>query len=228
MIKKNFEFPFDYYINYLLKNKISKRKYQQLSKEVYGIINQLKKNNPSIIKSKILGNIIVTKEDNGKKRNFYDLFSFNELSLFSMYIKHKKKYKIAFDIGANLGLHSIVLSKLGYQVKSFEPDPDTYKKLKKNLKINKCKNYKLYNFAISNFYGKSNFFQIKDNLTANTLQNSSKKVYGKFKTIKVNVKKIDRYLSNENSLIKLDVEGSEYNILNSINYKKILSLKIFL
>ena len=65
------------------------------------------------------------------KKNFYDLFAFHELSLFSKYIKLKNNFKFALDVGANLGLHTIVLSNLGYKTKSFEADPDTFKKLRK-------------------------------------------------------------------------------------------------
>ena len=79
-----------------------------------------------------------------------------------------------------------------------------------------CKNYTLYKFAISNFTGKSKFYQVKDNLTANTLENTSKKIYGKFKMVNVNVRKINKYIPKSNSLIKLDVEGSEYDILNTL------------
>ena len=41
------------------------------------------------------------------------------------------------DIGANIGLHTIVLSKLGYKVDSYEPDEKHFKLLIKNLKKNK-------------------------------------------------------------------------------------------
>ena len=226
---KNLEYPFDYYLNYLLKKKVSKEQFKKFSKEVFKIINLLKKEKPKKIRSKILGNIIIPKEDNGKKKNFYDLFAFHELSLFTKYIQLKKNFRFALDVGANLGLHTIVLSRLGYKVKSFEADPDTFKKLKKNLKSNMCKNYTLYKFAISNFSGKSKFYQVKDNLTANTLENTSKKIYGKFKMINVNVRKINNYVPKSNSLIKLDVEGSEYDILKTLKLKKgNTSKKIFI
>ena len=220
MVSKNKDFPFDYYLKYLFKNKITKKKFIKFSKEVFKIIEELKKNKPKEIKSKIIGNVVVPREDNGKKKNFYDLFAFHELSLFSKYITLKNNFKFALDVGANLGLHTIVLSNLGYKTKSFEADPDTFKKLRKNLKNNNCKNYEIYNFAISDFNGKSKFYQIKDNLTANTLENTSKKIYGKHEVINVKVRKIQNYLPKSNSIIKLDVEGSEYDILKTINFTK--------
>tara|TARA_Y100000591_G_scaffold192681_1_gene166671 strand:- start:57 stop:272 length:216 start_codon:yes stop_codon:yes gene_type:complete len=67
---KNLEYPFDYYLNYLLKKKVSKEQFKKFSKEVFKIINLLKKEKPKKIRSKILGNIIIPKEDNGKKKKF--------------------------------------------------------------------------------------------------------------------------------------------------------------
>ena len=94
------------------------------------------------------------------------------MSLFAKYIKLKNKFNYALDIGANLGLHTIILSRLGYNVKSFEADPTTFKKLKINLERNLCQNYKIYNFALSDFNGSSKFYQVTDNLTPNTFENS--------------------------------------------------------
>lgn len=229
MEKKNVnEYPFDKYIKILIQRKITKKAFLKYSDEVFKLIENIKKKKLKIIKSKYFGDIIVPKANNGIKKNFYDLFAFHELSLFAKYIKLKNKFNYALDIGANLGLHTIILSRLGYNVKSFEADPTTFKKLKINLERNLCQNYKIYNFAVSDFNGSSKFYQVTDNLTANTLENSSKKVYGKFKVIKVNVKKIAKYLPKSNVLIKLDVEGAEYNILKTIKFSNNYKKKIFL
>ena len=42
MVSKNKDFPFDYYLKYLLENKITK-KFIKFSKEVFKIIEELKK-----------------------------------------------------------------------------------------------------------------------------------------------------------------------------------------
>jgi hypothetical protein len=39
-------------------------------------------------------------------------------------------------MGANLSLHTIILSKLGIKVDSYEPDPNIYNQFKKNIKNN--------------------------------------------------------------------------------------------
>lgn len=228
-MKKNTQskFFFDQYIKILLKKKINKKQFNKYSDEVFNLIDYLKTTKPTVIKSEYFGDIFVPNFDNGIKKNFYDLFAFHELSLFTKYLKLRKKFSFALDVGANLGLHTIILSRLGYKVKSFEADPNTFKKLKNNLKMNSCKNYKLYNFAISDFNGTSKFYQVKNNLTANTLESSSKKIYGKYKIINVKVKKLNKYIPQENCLIKLDVEGAEFNILKTLKYSNKLKKKIF-
>ena len=44
-----------------------------------------------------------------------------------------KKNNNVIDIGANIGLHTIVMAKCGFTVHSFEPDPIHFNELKKNL-----------------------------------------------------------------------------------------------
>src|SRR5258708_2926961 len=52
-----------------------------------------------------------------------DLFGLDELIIFSFYRANRARYRRVLDIGANLGLHSIVMARCGFQVKAFEPDP---------------------------------------------------------------------------------------------------------
>ena len=70
------------------------------------------------------------------------LFGIDEIIIFSFYyLLKKKKFKSAADLGANIGLHSIVLSKLGYNVKSYEPDTQHYKKMLSQKKYRKLSQY---------------------------------------------------------------------------------------
>ncbi len=48
-----------------------------------------------------------------------DLFGFDELVLFSFYLANRTRYRRVVDIGANLGLHSIVLSRCEFEVFSY-------------------------------------------------------------------------------------------------------------
>jgi FkbM family methyltransferase len=65
------------------------------------------------------------------------------------------------DAGANLGYHTIFLSKLvgnNGAVLAFEPDPVHYEKLKSNLALNNVKNVAAYPHALLNGYGNLDFF----------------------------------------------------------------------
>ena len=62
------------------------------------------------------------------------MFAYHEHNVFLFYFLKRFNYKFVADIGANIGLHSILLSKFGYKVDAYEPDPDHLKVLNKYLK----------------------------------------------------------------------------------------------
>jgi FkbM family methyltransferase len=152
------------------------------------------------------------------KLNPTHLLGFNELIIFVFYLFNKKKYKKFIDIGGNIGLHSIIFDRLKVKVQAFEPDPLNYREFKSNIAINKCKRIKLNKTAISSEAGYKNFVRICDNTTGNHLQGKKKNLYGKLEIIKVKTEKISKYLI-KGCLVKIDAEGSEFDILNSINKK---------
>ena len=148
--------------------------------------------------------------------DIFDLLGTDELLIFLFYNKNKTKYRKVLDIGANVGLHSIILSKLGYNVTAFEPDKKHFNILKKNLKLNKIKKIKIYNQAITDKLGKLKFTRVLGNTTGNHITNLKKKVYGK--KVSLNVESINfNSIAKNYDLIKIDCEGSEKKIFNKIN-----------
>jgi len=63
------------------------------------------------------------------------LYGLDELILFSYYASRAGRYSRAANLGGNIGLHSIILAKLGYEVYCFEPDPLHISRLQENLEI---------------------------------------------------------------------------------------------
>ena len=143
--------------------------------------------------------------------NSTHLFGIDELFLFKFYEKNKTKYKSVCDIGANIGLHSIILDKLGYNVTSFEPDPRHAVIAKNNFKINGSK-INLINKAVSNRSGQSVFTRILGNTTGSFLGNKKTDAYGKLKKFKVDVEN-GKKIAGKFDLYKIDAEGSEIDIL---------------
>jgi FkbM family methyltransferase len=58
---------------------------------------------------------------------------------------------VFFDIGANIGWYSMNVAKhdAAIQIHAFEPIPDTYRILSKNIELNKINNVHLYNIGFS-------------------------------------------------------------------------------
>ena len=146
-----------------------------------------------------------------------NLFDLDELIIFAFYNLSKKRYKASLDIGANLGLHSIIMAKLGFSVTSFEPDPVHYERFLFNSSLNKVSsNVTLVKAAVSNSSGKAEFTRVLGNTTGSHLSTAKKGAYGELEKFDVDVVSIDDYLENVD-LIKLDAEGEELKILQGID-----------
>jgi len=143
-----------------------------------------------------------------------NLFDLDELIIFCFYFINREKYKKVMDIGANIGLHTVLLSKCGYEVFSFEPDPHHYQILKRNIELNDCQSVHANNAAISNKSGQMEFIRVLGNTTGSHLAGAKKNPYGDLEKLQVGVLDINHYI-NEMDLIKLDAEGHEKEIILS-------------
>jgi FkbM family methyltransferase len=127
-----------------------------------------------------------------------------------------KEGDVCFDIGANIGAVSLMLSKkiskLGLCY-AFEPGLVQFKRLLNNIKINNLqKTIKPINIALSDSNNYLNWQEDSDNLGNASCTN----VIGD-QTIKVKAKKLDDFVKkhkiNKVDFIKIDVEGMEYEVL---------------
>ena len=138
--------------------------------------------------------------------------------------------KIFVDIGANLGIASIILAKQNPNsvIYSFEPCKKTYNILINNIKLNNLNNVKAYNLAVT----KPGIEKLK--LYKHFLHSGANTTYGNnnidshtsFKSGYEEVECIsfDDIIKNNNidsiELLKIDCEGAEYDILYSSEYFK--------
>ena len=148
--------------------------------------------------------------------NTLDLFGLDEMLLFAWYKRNQKSYQNVADLGANVGLHSILMSKLGWTVSSYEADPETTAILENNLKLNESRNVSVHNLAVSTFDGKADFVRVENNLTGSHLAGAKKSPYGALKTFQVSTISIERIM-NKCDFFKMDVEGSEAEIIKATN-----------
>lgn len=117
-----------------------------------------------------------------------------------------------FDVGANIGWHTILVGALkrSVSIHSFEPIKSTYSFLDENIKLNAIQNVSLYDFGFSNKKGEFDFYYYPGgsvNASAANLTNRDD-----VEILKCQLLMMDEFI-NEKSLIvdfiKCDVEGGE-------------------
>ncbi|OHC71191.1 MAG: hypothetical protein A3H93_15785 [Rhodocyclales bacterium RIFCSPLOWO2_02_FULL_63_24] len=143
-----------------------------------------------------------------------DLFGIDELIIFAFYWTNSGRYKKTLDMGANIGLHSIVMSRCGFQVTCFEPDPHHFSLLTRNLRENRVDNVAPVNAAVSIEQGTMEFVRVLGNTTGSHLAGSKSNLYGEIERFPVNVLPFAELIKGAD-FVKLDVEGHEKVILTS-------------
>ncbi|MBI1870536.1 MAG: FkbM family methyltransferase [Chlamydiae bacterium] len=141
-----------------------------------------------------------------------NLFDLDELIIFSFYWMHRRSYRRVLDIGANIGLHSIILSKCGFEVHAYEPDPKHFEIFKRNLDFNHCSNIHAFNTAVSTQAGEMEFVRVLGNTTGSHLAGAKAHPYGELERFPVKVEAMNALLSWAD-LVKLDIEGHEKEVL---------------
>lgn len=142
------------------------------------------------------------------------LFDLDELILFSFYHQNRARYRRVLDVGANVGLHSVVLSRCGFEVRCFEPDPTHFGKLTQNLARNGCASVTPAQAAVSSAAGTLEFVRVLGNTTGSHLAGAKAAPYGELERFPVRVEAIGPLLEWAD-LVKMDVEGHEADILLS-------------
>jgi len=131
-----------------------------------------------------------------------------------------KKGEIVLDVGAHIGYYTLLFSKLigdKGKVFAFEPGPDNFALLKKNVEINGYRNVVLENKAISDKNGKTKLFLAEKNTGDNRIFDN-----GEYhQSLDVDTITLDDYFKNNRfgnqiSLIKMDIQGSEGKAINGM------------
>jgi FkbM family methyltransferase len=131
-----------------------------------------------------------------------------------------EKNGVVLDIGAHIGLFSIIAAKTtgsNGKVFAFEPAPQTVKVLNQTISINQLENVVIpVNAAMGKEKGHITFF-VSDTEADNSNSLISYKEDRKLNGIEVELNTIDTFVA-ENKLskvdfIKIDVEGAEYDTL---------------
>lgn len=143
--------------------------------------------------------------------------------IYRTYLPLIKEGTLALDVGANIGLTSMFFSRYFERVISLEPSEEHFDALKRNILTNTITNVEPIQKALFYKSGKFPFGGPKNNKTMRSLHMATWQDSKSDETVEAitfeqlfeeqNIKHID--------LLKLDVEGSETEIISSKSFKNV-------
>jgi FkbM family methyltransferase len=125
--------------------------------------------------------------------------------------KSIKEGGVVIDVGANIGYYTLIFADLvgeGGRVFAFEPDPDNFALLVKNVEANGYQNVVLVQKAISNETGKIRLYLCKDNKGDHRIYDS----HDDRESIEVEAVRLDDYFKDYDrriNFVKMDIQGAE-------------------
>jgi len=147
----------------------------------------------------------ITKTINGTRVKFpfaYSRYYPSDYEPFKQKFIEKYAYGLAVDLGAHIGLYTVLLSKKATQVIAFEPATFTRKVLKETLKVNDCNNVIVRPEMVTDVSGSGTFYE-----TETSVSNSNSLVpVGN--PISVSAIALDD-LNLKVDFLKIDIEGAE-------------------
>ncbi|MFH1626575.1 MAG: FkbM family methyltransferase [bacterium] len=157
--------------------------------------------------------------ENGCVDEYIYLYGIYEPNILDLITKYLKQGETFIDIGANIGQHSMfaasIVGNFG-KVYSFEPIPRIYNQILDSVHLNNFDNIiKAYNFALGEKDTEQTLYITSENIGGSSLIKRSECD----KKIEVKIIKGDNILLQlkQINLIKMDVEGYEYEALSGIH-----------
>lgn len=148
---------------------------------------------------------------------------YNDYCLMLDIVKKTKKDRYVLDIGANHGLFSVPASKMGYKVICFEPVESNAKSLTMARDGNDLSDFHIFQMALSNVNGQEYIFipECPDNASFSQAAAVSNMRRKEFHTEAVSMVKFDDWICErpefiDIGIIKIDVQGSEYNVFDGM------------
>ena len=145
----------------------------------------------------------------------------NDKHILRALINHVKPGYVFWDVGANIGLYTVLLAKAvgeGGTVVAFEPEKNSFKRLIENIKFNKLTNVYSVNIALGKEIKKMKL-AVSNHYASGThsLAEHDRSHQENYESQSVEVLRGDVFLLQEKkevpNVIKIDVEGLEEDVL---------------
>jgi FkbM family methyltransferase len=124
-------------------------------------------------------------------------------------------------LGSNIGL-SVIYFKCAYpqcHIIAFEADPSTFEILSKNIQSYDLSSVVAHNLAVIGSAGFADFYIDRQSVGSPLMSTSPLRIRNSRK-IKVSSIKLSSYINSSIDLVKMDIEGAEYLVLNDLSRTK--------
>lgn len=154
----------------------------------------------------------------GMRMQFFDYptfaYLFEEIFVQGTYFFQARHARpVVVDAGSNIGM-SVLFIKWLYpqaQVRAFEPDPETFAMLRKNIALNNLKDVELFNVALSTREGHLHFHSDRAGSLGGSLLSERLAVT---ETQTVSTQSLSSFLTGPVDFMKMDIEGAESECLH--------------
>jgi len=200
----------------------------------YRIIRKFLKGNIKVLICNFFINVSTNKKNmsNGLLNKCY----FGDETILSVIKKTSDQKKVfLLDCGSNYGFYSFYVASLslGNQVLAFEASPETFNSFKANLELNNFRNIDYRNLAISEVSGKFiSFYESYNDWESSATHNK----FENNKIVNIETTTIDQELSKKDLsnfvvIIKLDIEGNEFNAIQGgkdtiLKYEPLITIEL--
>jgi FkbM family methyltransferase len=141
---------------------------------------------------------------------------FTDRDCADLFLKFLRPGMVAVDCGAHIGEYTLIFAKLvgdDGQVHAFEPHPETFQYLKRNVERNGLQRVTFNHSAVGDENGAALFLLFPDPIAAHVVSSDEQE----YPTVKVPITSLDEYVSRHRlarvDAIKIDVEGSELAVI---------------
>jgi FkbM family methyltransferase len=124
---------------------------------------------------------------------------------------------VILDCGANIGLATLYFKRLypKARISCFEPDPTTAAILQKNVEQNHLGDVSIHNLMLSNEDGEHSFY-VATNVAGSLRMSGSPDRLSDHREIRVKTCKLSDYIDGPIDLLKMDIEGAEYEVITEL------------
>ncbi len=156
------------------------------------------------------------------KVKYLDRASFR-IALWEIFFKGEYRFSarteapVILDCGANIGLATLFFKHLYAQARitAFEADPNIADVLKANITNNHLRDVEVQNLMLSNTEGDSTFFVTNDP-AANLMGSANPNRVSNHRRVTVPAARLSQFIKGPVDFLKLDVEGSEFDVLEDL------------